>query len=305
MSHTEALEPDCSVREDAVELVISGGKKDLGGFSVRRILPAPARRAVGPFIFFDEMGPAEFPPGEGIDVRPHPHIGLATVTYLFDGEILHRDSLGYVQPIQPGAVNLMTAGRGIVHSERTSPERKAAGQKLHGIQTWMALPEADQEMEPAFVHHPGGSLPSWEAEGVTVTLIIGELQGKVSPVEVRAETLYLDLIMTPGSRFTLDDTVAERGIYVVSGSLALGGCSLTAGSMAVLRPGTVDLEAAEGTRLMVVGGEAMGPRTLWWNLVSTDPARVRAAAEEWKAGGFASVPGDDEFIPLPDRPLPG
>jgi redox-sensitive bicupin YhaK (pirin superfamily) len=300
MSTLHSQEPSCTERQDAIELVIEGRAKDLGGFFARRVLPSPKRKTVGPFIFFDEMGPAAFPPGEGINVRPHPHIGLATVTFLFDGHILHRDSLGFVQTIEPGAVNLMTAGRGIVHSERTPPERERAGQRLHGIQTWMALPQALQEIEPAFVHYPKETLPIIERDGVTTTVIIGDAHGARSPVSVHADTLYLDCQIEDGVRMRLPDNATERAVYVVSGRVAVAGCTeLGPGSMAVLRPGSVELHAAETSRLMMVGGEPIGRRIIWWNFVHASQERINDAKHDWKEGAFARVPDDDEFIPLP------
>jgi len=301
MSRLDAATPVCSERDDAVALLIEAKSRDLGGFSVRRVLPSPSRSTVGPFIFFDEMGPADFPPGEGINVRPHPHIGLATVTYLFEGEILHRDSLGFVQPIQPGAVNLMTAGRGIVHSERTSAELMASGQRLHGIQTWMALPEDRQEIDPAFVHHPRSELPVIDGDGVTTTVIIGNASGERSPVAVHSETLYLEQRLETGATVVLPDHVAERAVYVVSGGLTVGDCPLQSGAMAVVRPGGIKLRAAEPSRIMVVGGEPMGSRVIWWNFVHTSQARIDRAKQDWANGAFDRVPDDDEFIPLPER----
>ena len=301
MSHTEAIAPVCTAQAGGVRLLIESRPKDLGGFSVRRVLPAIDQRTVGPFVFFDEMGPAEFPPGEGINVRPHPHIGLATVTFLFEGEILHRDSLGYVQPIQPGAVNLMTAGRGIVHSERTSDERLANGQKLHGIQVWMALPEDSQEIDPAFVHHPAGDLPVVAEDGVITTVIIGAYADITSPVTVLPQTLYLEQKYAAGANITWQTNGQERALYVVSGEIEAAGCTVTTGTMAVLEPDRdVQVTAIEDTQLMVIGGSAITPRRLWWNFVHTDPARIEAAKAAWRNGEFMPVPDDNEFIPLPD-----
>jgi redox-sensitive bicupin YhaK (pirin superfamily) len=293
--------PVCNETNPDVALIIEPNAKDLGGFEVRRALPAQERKTIGPFIFFDEMGPADFPPGRGINVRPHPHIGLATVTYLFEGEILHRDSLGFVQPIQPGAINLMTAGRGIVHSERTDPELEQSGQRLHGIQTWMALPEDKQEIEPAFEHLPASDLPRDSNNGVNTTVIIGEAYGMRSPVRVHAPTLYVEQQLAGGASATLPDTVAERGVYIVSGRLRIGACELAAHRMAVVEPGPVRIEASEDCRVMIVGGEPIGERHIWWNFVHSSKARIEAAKQRWADGGFAMVPGDDEFIPLPDR----
>ena len=299
MSTLEAAEPKCTRHGGSIELLIEARSKDLGGFCVRRALPAPARRTVGPFIFFDEMGPADSPPGEGINVRPHPHIGLAAVTFLFDGEILHRDSLGYVQNIRPGAVNLMTAGRGIVHSERTPPALLSTGQHLHGIQTWMALPENEQEIDPAFVHHPSGDLPVIVGNGLTTTVIIGSGFGQCSPVAVHADTLYLAQDLDVGAVSTLPDVVAERAVYVVAGSVTVGDCVLRQGVMAVVCRGTARLEAQEPSRVLVIGGEPIGTRHIWWNYVHSSQARIDQAKRDWVNGVFPRVPDDDEFIPLP------
>jgi len=301
MSHVEALEPVCTGRDDAVSLLIEARSKDLGGFSVRRVLPAEQQQSVGPFVFFDEMGPAQFAPGDGINVRPHPHIGLATVTYLFDGEILHRDSLGFVQPIQPGAVNLMTAGCGIVHSERTSASRLASGQRLHGIQVWMALPDDQQEIDPAFVHHAADTLPTVTADGLATTVIIGSYGGRTSPVQVLPETLYLEQRLQPGANSRLPSDGQQRAVYVVAGTIRIGDCEVAQGAMAVLDESRdVSLSAADDAHVMIVGGAAITPRRIWWNFVHTDHERIEQARADWRDGGFALVPGDDEFIPLPE-----
>ena len=300
MSLHDATEPACEAREGEIELVIGSKSKDLGGFSVRRVLPSSDRRSVGPFVFFDEMGPADFGPGEGIEVRPHPHIGLSTLTYLFEGEIMHKDSLGYEQPIQPGAVNLMTAGRGIVHSERTRPALRESGQRLHGIQTWMALPSELAETDPAFVHHPAATLPRIEQPGVVITLVAGEAFGKRSPVTPASPTLYLDIDLEAGAGTGLPKA-EERALYVAIGRVSIGNCELEAGSMAVLRPGAaVLLKAEEHARVILVGGDAVGERILWWNFVAEDPARLEQAKADWKEGRFATVEGDPEYIPLPE-----
>lgn len=300
MSRLEALEPRCSPCNDDVSLLIRPRSRDLGGFTVRRVLPASDCMAVGPFVFFDEMGPAEFAPGKGIHVRPHPHIGLATVTFLFHGEILHRDSLGFVQPIQPGAVNLMTAGRGIVHSERTDPEIERTGQLLHGIQTWMALPTDLQEIEPAFVHYPAHQLPRQTTAGVTTTVIIGEAAGLRSPVSVHAHTLYVEHRLEAGSRVSLPVDVEERAVYVVAGEVTIGSRVIANGTMALLFPRELELRAASPSHVIVIGGENLGERQLWWNFVHSSVARIEQAKREWSKGGFARVTGDDEFIPLPN-----
>jgi hypothetical protein len=299
MSAFEASAPQCSEATGGVDLKVSANAKDLGGFTVRRVLPSPQRMSVGPFVFFDEMGPAQFPPGEGMTVRPHPHIGLATVTYLFAGTIMHRDSLGFAQPIEPGAINLMTAGRGIVHSERTPPELLESGQFLHGIQTWMALPADRQEIEPAFVHYPADDLPVYESSGVRSTLIIGEALGLRSPVSVAAQTLYMEQRYAPGSSAVLPEAAEERGVYVVGGRISIDGVVTEPGTLAVLRAGASRIEAIEQSHVMVIGGESIGERHLQWNFVHTSQERIDAAANDWLEGRFTSIAGDDEFIPLP------
>jgi hypothetical protein len=263
------------------------------------------RQMVGPFIFFDQMGPAEFGVGQGIDVRPHPHINLATVTYLFDGEIIHRDSLGTTMPIRPGAVNWMTAGRGIVHSERTGPELKARGSRLFGLQTWVALPAVHEETDPSFAHYEETDLPVLEAEGKRVRVVVGQAWGLRSPVKTFSDTIYADIRLEPGAALPLDTAHEERAVYVVSGAVNIGGDRFPSGQLLVLRPdGAITLRNAEreSTRIVLVGGETMdGPRHIWWNFVSSRPERIEQAKADWKAGRFDSVPGDsEEFIPLPD-----
>lgn len=284
-----------------IAAVIKGHTKDLGGFSVTRLLPDIKARSVGPFIFFDHMGPAEFSPGHGIDVRPHPHIGLATVTYLFDGEILHRDSLGSVQPIQPGAVNWMTAGRGIVHSERTAPDIRARGHRLHGIQTWVALPVADEETDPAFHHHPAASLPQFEYGGVRLRLILGAAFGHVAPVRVFSPIFYLDAQMASGAQLVLPPEYAERALYLVSGALQIGGQALQAGEFATLVPGgDATIQATANARVMLLGGAPLdGPRHMVWNFVSSRAERIEQAKRDWAAQAMGKVPGETEFIPYP------
>ena len=302
MTWQQTNDPVCRAREGEVALLIESRARDLGGFDVRRVLPAEAKRSVGPFVFFDHMGPVDFPPGKGIDVRPHPHIGLATVTYLFTGEILHRDSLGFVQPIHPGAVNLMTAGRGIVHSERTSVEALTRGRRLDGIQTWMALPDGHEEIDPAFVHYPANVLPVHEEHGLSVTVIAGEAFGLVSPVQMLLSTLYLDVRADAGAVMRVPDGVAERAIYVASGAVHIESSVVGAGTMAVLgNAGKPEVCADAAARFLVVGGASAGPRHVWWNFVASSPERIGAAKRRWAEGGFPRVPGDDEFIPLPDR----
>ena len=300
MSKFAANAPICTEYGESIRVLISGRSKDLGGFCVRRVLPASMARSVGPFVFFDEMGPADFPPEQGINVRPHPHIGLATVTFLFEGEILHRDSLGYTQPIQPGAVNLMTAGSGIVHSERTAPELLETGQRLHGLQVWMALPEDRQEMDPSFVHYPATALPVIREGGVETTVIIGTHAGAVSPVEVHAKTIYLSLSIQAGIVHQIDAPHEQLAIYVVSGQVRLDGHAVKAGEMAVLARNRVSLETAVESLVMVIGGEDLGPRHMYWNFVHSSKSRIEQAKRDWQDMKFDLVPGDDEFIPLPD-----
>jgi redox-sensitive bicupin YhaK (pirin superfamily) len=287
---------------DVIEQVIIPRARDLGGFEVRRALPAVARQMIGPFIFFDQMGPAQFISGQGIDVRPHPHIGLATVTYLFEGEIMHRDSLGTSLAIQPGAVNLMTAGRGIVHSERTAPEMRASGQRLFGIQSWMALPKSQEEAAPDFVHFGVEDLPRIEGEGKRVRLVLGALYGATSPAELPHESFYAEAVLAPGAVLPLDPTHEERAVYIASGRIDIAGQSFEGGQLLVFRPGDrISILAETNARLMLLGGEPMdGPRHIWWNFVSSSKERIEQAKSEWRNGRFEIVPGDaEEFIPLP------
>lgn len=290
--------------QTAIELVIKPRTRDLGGFEVRRALPSGRRRMVGPFIFFDEMGPSEFARDKGIDVRPHPHIGLATVTYLFDGEIMHRDSLGTALAIKPGDVNWMKAGRGIVHSERT-PEanRKVDHHPLHGIQAWVALPLEQEQADPSFVHYAEAELPQFEQSGASIRLIAGQLFGHASPVEVDWPTLYAELRMPSGCAITLDADYDERALYVVSGKLTVGQQTFEAGTMVILRSDQmVSVEANETTHAMLLGGQTMdGPRHIWWNFVASDMALIEQAKADWQAERFDAVPGEHERIPLPDK----
>ncbi|OOG24129.1 hypothetical protein B1C78_09385 [Thioalkalivibrio denitrificans] len=287
----------------AIDLMIYPKEHDLGGFSVRRALPSGRRRMVGPWIFFDHMGPAMFEPGKGIDVRPHPHINLATVTYLFKGEMLHRDSLGNELTITPGAINLMVAGKGIVHSERQREEVKAANNMLDGLQLWLALPEADEEIDPAFHHYDRAHIPSVTVDGVAVRVLIGAAYGVQSPVRTFAQTLYVEAALKAGQSLTLPDGVDERALYVVKGKLRALGSLIDQYSMAVLHKGhTVTVQAEEDTQLALIGGEALGERYIWWNFVSSRRERIEQAKADWKNGAFPKVPGDEvEFIPLPER----
>jgi len=289
---------------DAIDMIIVPRARDLGGFEVRRALPSARRQMVGPFIFFDQMGPAEFITGQGIDVRPHPHINLATVTYLFEGEIMHRDSLGTEQPIRPGAVNWMSAGRGIVHSERTAPELKSRGQKLFGIQSWVALPRAAEESAPDFAHHDAQALPFIEDRDKSVRLIVGSAFGKTSPVRTQSQMIYADIALEPGASVPIDAAHEERGLYLVSGNVEIAGDRFGAGQLLVLRPGDpISVKAATPARFLLLGGAPMdGPRYIWWNFVSSRKERIEQAKAEWKSGRFDTVPGDaEEFIPLPEE----
>jgi redox-sensitive bicupin YhaK (pirin superfamily) len=284
-----------------VRLRVTPAERDLGEFTVRRVLPSPKCRSVGPFVFFDHMGPADFAPGKGIQVRPHPHIGLATVTYLFEGQIMHRDSLGYVQAIAPAAVNLMTAGRGIVHSERAGDDVDRHSH-LHGIQSWMALPAEFEEVEPAFLHYPADSLPELRIGDVIVRVIIGGAYGEESPVSVMSPMLYLECRMPDGAELELPGDVDELACYVVSGKLRIDDEPVTAGTLAVLAGRTASrLVAIGSTRVMVLGGQPLGERHVWWNFVSSSRERIERAKQDWAESRFGRVPGDDEFIPLPDR----
>lgn len=299
-----ANEPTClNAESESVELVIDARPRDLGGFAVRRVLPAVARRAVGPFLFFDHMGPTDLPPGAAFDVRPHPHISLATVTYLFDGAIDHRDSLGTFQAVEPGAVNWMVAGRGIVHSERASAENRAKGMRMHGIQSWVALPHEHEQTEPSFEHHPASTIPRVTKEKATLDVIAGTAYGVRSPANVLWPTLYVHALLEPGARFAMDDEHEERAIYVVEGALGCDGRTFRAGTMIVLRPGAkVMIEADEPTRLMMVGGAKLdGPRHIFWNFVSSSKERIEQAKDDWRNERFPTIPGDDaERIPLPE-----
>ncbi|MEO8557849.1 MAG: pirin family protein [Rhodospirillales bacterium] len=287
----------------AIDLVIEPQPRDLGDFTVRRVLPQIARQIVGSFVFFDHMGPVVFPSGGGIDVRPHPHIGLATVTYLFEGEIMHRDSLGTVQAIAAGDVNWMVAGSGIAHSERTRSELRAAGQHLHGIQSWVALPKADEEAPASFVHHPKASLPMHELPGAKLRVIAGTAYGLTSPVAVYSPTLYVDADLQSGARIDLPDDHEERAAYVARGKIKIGEREFCEGQMAVFHPGaSVKLEALAPSRVMLLGGAKLdGERHLWWNFVSSSKDRIEQAKRDWRAGRFGQVPGETEFIPLPQH----
>ncbi|PZO73614.1 MAG: hypothetical protein DI629_19615 [Mesorhizobium amorphae] len=310
MSWNPAIEPGCpdAVGVDAIETLIVPRSRDLGGFEVRRALPAPKRQMVGPFIFFDQAGPAEFLTGQGVDVRPHPHIGLGTVTYLFRGDFHHRDSIGSDQIIRPGALNWMVAGRGVSHSERTSAESRAGPHSLLGIQTWLALPESHEEMTPMFEHHGKDALPTIEDRGVSVRLILGNAYGEEAPATMFSETFYADAMLEAGSLLPLPDNHEDRGIYILEGSITIAGSEYEAGQMMVFRPGDRITVAAggRGARLMILGGATLpGPRYIWWNFVASSRERIEEAKAEWRAENWGKgrfdLPVDDrdEHIPLP------
>ena len=311
MSWNPAIEPTCPECGDldSIETIIVPRARDLGGFEVRRALPSPQRQMVGPFIFFDQAGPAEFITGKGIDVRPHPHIGLATVTYLYEGEFQHRDSIGTNQMIYPGEVNWMIAGNGVTHSERTSAATRTHPHKLFGIQTWVALPEEHEDTEAAFEHHSKQALPYLAAEGKGVRLIIGNAYGERAPVKTFSEMFYADAVLEAGSLLPLPDNHEDRGIYVVLGSVEISGDEFESGRMMVFRPGdTITVKAGPaGARLILLGGETLGgPRYIWWNFVASSKDKIDHAKEAWRQGDFEhgrfQLPaGDtDEYIPLPE-----
>jgi len=307
MSWNPTHNPECPECGDAIDTLIIPRARDLGGFEVRRALPSVKRQMVGPFIFFDQMGPAEFITEGGIDVRPHPHIGLGTVTYLYQGEFEHRDSLGTHQMIYPGEVNWMVAGKGVTHSERTSEETRATRHSLFGIQTWIALPEDKEDIDPGFEHHKKGALPEIIDGGAKAKLILGSAYGQQSPVTMHSETFYLDVTLEPGAQFPLPDDHEDRGIYVTEGSIEVAGQSFEAGRMMVFRPGdSISARAgARGARLMLLGGATMNEgRYIWWNFVSSSKDKIEEAKEAWKAadwnnGPFRLPPGDEEeHIPI-------
>ena len=312
MSWNPALTPGNpdEIGLDAIETVIVPRTRDLGDFEVRRALPAPQRQMVGPFIFFDQAGPAEFLTGQGVDVRPHPHIGLGTVTFLYRGDFHHRDSIGTDQVILPGAVNWMVAGKGVTHSERTSEAGRKGPHSLYGIQTWIALPEDCEDMAPIFEHHGKETLPQFDAEGIKATLILGHAYGEKAPATLYSETFYLDVALAPGARFPLPDDHEDRGLYITEGSVTVAGDTFEAGRMMVFRPGDKITVAAgaQGARLMALGGATLnGPRYVWWNFVASSREKIAHAREEWRAANWGEgqfdLPADDnhEFIPAPDK----
>lgn len=299
----EAFDQDCVKPAGckSVELLIEPRDRDLGGFSVKRVLPASQRRMVGPWVFFDHMGPADFAAGDGLNVRPHPHINLATVTYLFEGEILHRDSVGSYQPIRPGDVNLMVAGRGITHSERERPEVTATAHRLNGLQLWLALPEADEEVDPAFYHYPGSDIPQVEIDGVPIRVIMGSAYGATSPVKVYADTLYVEAYLQAGQTIRVPDA-KERAVYVAEGELATEGTPVPEYAMAVFSNAPdIVLTATRDSRIAIIGGQHLGTRYMEWNFVSSRRERIKQAKSDWKAQLFPKVAGDeDDFIPFPE-----
>ncbi len=302
MSNEDKIEACDAVTEhpcNGIEALISPREKDLGEFSVRRVLPAMAHKRVGPWVFFDHMGPAYFKSGQGVNVRPHPHIGLCTVTYLFEGEILHQDSLGSVQTITPGDINLMVAGSGIVHSERERDEIKHSDHRMHGLQLWLALPTELEEIEPEFHHYKEADIPTVEVDGIQVRVMMGSAYGVSSPVKTFASTLYLECELKQGQTLTLP-ACEQRAVYVVSGQLNFKGQSVDAYSMALLHDTNVTIEAVKDTRIALIGGEDVGERFIEWNFVSTTKARIEQAKKDWVDGHFPVIESDhEEFIPLP------
>ncbi len=286
---------------DAVELLIQPRDQDLGGFSVRRCLPTIGRKSVGPWVFFDHFGPVTLPAGPGPNVRPHPHVNLATVSYLFDGEILHRDSLGSVQAIRPGDINLMVAGRGIVHSERERPEATRHVRPLHGLQLWLALPQSDEETDPAFHHYPSADIPAVTADGVSLRVMMGTAFGITSPVKTFAQTLYVEAELQPGQSLVLPDA-PQRAVYVAQGEVRVASTAIAQHTMAVLRDSSAGatLHAQAPSRVVIIGGESLGQRFIEWNFVSSRKERIEQAKQDWANGRFPKVPGDEtEYIPLP------
>jgi len=284
----------------AIKTILEPADKDLGGFSVRRLLPTKDLPSVGPFIFFDHLGPAVFKPGSGIDVRPHPHIGLATITYVFSGEIFHRDSLGHEQSIRPDEINWMTAGKGISHSERTPRELRQPGHKLEALQLWVALPEADQETDPFFAHYDSDALPLIESAGRRIRVMVGEAYGVKSAVKTHSQTLYVEVDLAAGEKLALPNHVEERAVYIVSGSVCAQASEIDVHSMVIFdETPDIELVAKEQTRLVIIGGAPLGKRTVWWNLVSTRPELIEQAKKGWRDKTFPRVPGERDYIPVP------
>lgn len=287
----------------SIELVLDGKTKDLGdGFNVKRLLPVAIRRAVGPFVFFDHMGPVDFKLGNGLDVRPHPHIGLSTLTYLFEGSIVHRDTLGVEMEIRPGAVNWMTAGSGVAHSERSPEDARANPARLHGLQLWVALPKEKEEVKASFEHYAAKDIPEFKLQGCVVRVVVGDLEKNTSPVRPSSPMIYLDLDLAVDGTFETDRPGDELAVYVVTGSVDVDGVRIQAGSLGIFKKGTrVLLKALEKTRAVILGGEALPePRHMWWNFVSSSKGRIEIAKQDWRDGRFGSIRGETEFIPLPD-----
>ncbi|MBX7249059.1 MAG: pirin family protein [Caulobacteraceae bacterium] len=289
-----------------IDAIITANRKSLGDFEVGRVLPSVQRRMVGPFIFLDHMGPADFQPGQGVNVRPHPHIGLSTVTYLFEGEIIHRDSLGFTQAIRPGEVNWMTAGKGITHSERTDPFRRDMGARLHGMQAWVALPDGQEEIEPNFEHYQGKDMPAYEGDGLYARLIAGEAYGAKSKVRTSSPLFYVHWEMGADVKATPPDGYSERAAYVVSGEIEVDGRFIQPGQMVVFTVGARPVvRSVKPSTVMLLGGEPVGERHIWWNFVSSSMDRIEQAKDDWREGRMHLPVGDDlEFIPLPDTPPP-
>ena len=300
---SSSVEQECNLQEgcSAIKMVLTPKETDLGGFKVRRALPVKHCRSIGPWVFFDEMGPVNFAQGEGIDVRPHPHIGLATVTYLFDGEMLHRDSLGNTEIVKPGDLNLMIAGRGIAHSERQRDEIKLNPQSLHGLQLWLALPEHLEQMDPEFHHYDKSEIPNTEIDGVTIRVLIGDAYGICSPVKTLSKTIYIEASLKPGQRMKLIET-EECALYVLSGKVIIKDTQLNSAQMAIFDdPKGVVFEATEDSTIAIIGGESVGERFVEWNFVASDKALISKAKDDWNSDRFEKVVGDEvEFIPLPN-----
>lgn len=298
--------------EHPLEMLITSRERDIGGFFVRRLLPYMSHRMVGPFVFFDHMGPAEFAPGVGMDVRPHPHIHLATVSYLFEGAIRHHDSLGSDQIIEPGAINLMTAGHGIVHSERTPEPLRSKGGRMNGIQCWIAVPEENQDGAPAFSHHPASTLPEFKIGDGSYKLLMGTAFGHTSPVPLQSDLFYLEVKLPRGEKLVINEPMREAAVYVVSGKLSADDIAIDGYTMAIIKDDqAVQFTAESDSHVMILGGATLGPRVLFWNFVSTSEQAIEEAKKEWRKGPgiskrFHTIPGDDqEFIPLPEEPARG
>ena len=303
MSRFDDQDPQCNIHDDrGVALSIIPRTSDIGNFEVHRALPSRQQRMVGPFIFWDQMGPGEFLTGQGLDVRPHPHIGLSTITYLFDGEIMHRDSLGVKQRITPGDINLMTAGSGIVHSERTDFAIRNQQNRLFGIQSWLALPKDQEERAPAFKHIPKDQLPFFNEDGMSARLICGSYKGESAPTQPFYECIYMDIHLDDGAKFHIPCDYEERALYALSGQMKIDDIDYPAGELLVLHPGhELTIQAIDKVRVMLLGGAPMdGPRHIWWNFVSSSKDRIEQAKRDWKDNKFANVPNEDEFIPLPE-----